>query len=539
MRMDSVVRITEDGTGLILSWPLVKVLGAAAAGYILVHVFKRNNTEAVSLGESSSVAQELGGLQSQEFLAWGSHVLQWVANYRTKCSELPVRSKVPPGYLQGLVPVAMPEEGEDWRAIMADVDRVIVPGLTHWESRHFYAYFKPHASYPSVVGELMCAGLNQMGFDWVASPACTELEVLSLQWLGQFLHLPEKLLPYGPGPGGAVIQGSAGEACVVCLLAAIERLPEEIRKNRSSMAVYTSDQGHSIVQKACMILGIGYLRTVTTEEKDSWRMTGDGLRNAMASDEKLWATKQDIIPIACVATSGTTTSCAFDDLEGVAQVCKEKNMWLHVDAAYGGAYAGLPELLPLFRGVVSVDSFCVNCHKKLLCPFDLAALYLADREPVLRALSLSPEYLKNEFSSSGTVVDYEHWQLPLGRRFRALKLWFVLRRFGQKGLQAHLRNGIKLRQLLEKKMQETSAFEICAPPSLSLLCFRLKGYSDERITTFLQAVNSEGDCFLIHSKLGGKKIIRAAFGGIEQTEADVEFLFAALVKTMSIMDANT
>jgi aromatic-L-amino-acid decarboxylase len=292
------------------------------------------------------------------------------------------------------------------------------------------------------------------------------------------------------------------------------------------MVVISSDQAHAIVTKACMVLGIHHCQVPTSHSNDYALQAAD-LRAAI---EKTIA--EGRVPIAVVATTGTTSSCAFDSLPPISAVCREfGNLWLHIDAAYGGAYACLPELAPLFAGLENVDSLVVNCHKKLLCPFDLAALYLADRRPVLNALSLQPEYLRNAASESGAVVDYEHWQLPLGRRFRALKLWFVMRRFGVEGLRRHVRRGVEHSAYFASLLAEyPDLFELAVPVSLSLVCFRLKGRSEADMQRYLANVKATGDCFVIHTKLEGRLVVRVACGGSEQSQEDVRGAFRVLLR---------
>ncbi|GMH84070.1 hypothetical protein TL16_g09807 [Triparma laevis f. inornata] len=417
--------------------------------------------------------------------------------------------------MQKGLPTSAPTVGEGWQSIMSDLDSKILPGLTHWEaSNRFFAYFKPHASYPAVLGEMLCAGLNVMGFDWIASPACTELEVVTLDWLGQFLNLPDKFLGSSEGPGGGVIQGSAGESATVVLLAAAVR-KQKAQSERTKMVVYVSDQTHAIAQKATMILGIR-CRVVKTSIENRFEMQAADLEAAIEED-----VKNGLCPIAAVATTGTTSSCAFDPLVPIAAVCKKRDLWVHVDAAYGGAYACLDKYREKFEGLEEVDSFCVNCHKKLLCPFDIAALYVANRRPILDALSLQPEYLRNAHSESGAVVDFEHWQMPLGRRFRSLKLWFVMRRFGTEGLRFHVQNGCDLADYFADLVEKDEELEISVPVSLSLVCFRWKGRGEEDQQRLLDAVKARGEAFVIHTKLDGRIVIRVACGGVEQTKEDV------------------
>lgn len=479
----------------------------------------------VSLG-NKQLTDDKPATDGDDFLQAGGALLQWIVDYRKSCRDLPVISQVPHNYLKDLLPPSAPSSPEPWGAILADLDSKIVPGLTHWEaSNRFFAYFKPHSSYPAVLGEMLCAGLNVMGFDWIASPACTELEVVTLDWLGKILNLPDTFLSSAKGPGGGVIQGSAGESCIVVLLAAVLRQGqtgdgEPIARDR--MVVYGSDQTHTIVKKACRVLGVRY-HILPTRKVDDWSLQADVVEGAVEADKAA-----GLVPIAVVGTIGTTSSCAHDDIPAIAAVCKARGLWLHIDAAYGGAYLCLAEYKHLLSGLESVDSFCVNCHKKLLCPFDLAALYLADRGPVVQALSVDSEYLRNEHSESGAVNDFENWQLPLGRRFRALKLWFVLRRFGADGMRAHVRKGVQLRRVAEELIRADPRFEIAAKPSLSLVCFRLKGQGNEAQQRLLQGVKATGLCFIIHTKLGGEVVLRLACGGVEQCADDVRRAWAVI-----------
>jgi len=479
---------------------------------------------------------------SADFVRSGVALLKWLVDYRTSaCRRFPVLSQAKPNQLRDTLPTAAPEQPEPFSAIISDMTTKIVPGLTHWEnSAAFFAYFKPHSSFPAVLGELVCAGLNVMGFDWIASPACTELEVVTLDWLGRLLRLPEKFLSSSPGPGGGVIQTSAGEASIVVLLAATRAAqrrdapvgaPDEAGGTdvgRERCVVYTSDQTHAIIKKACMVLGLR-CRALPTAAADGFALRGTTLATAVAAD-----VEKGLTPVAVIGTSGTTTSCAFDPLPDLADVCDAHGLWLHVDAAYGGAYACLGELSPRFAGVERAHSFCVNAHKKLLCPFDLACLYVADRTPLLAALSLTPEYLRNAPSEAGAVVDFEHWQLGLGRRFRALKLWFVLRRFGAVGIREHVRRGIALAGRFADGVLASDMLELAAPPSLSLVCFRLRApealsaaADDQLQRALLEEVKARG-VFIIHSRLGGRLILRFACGGVEQREAEVDAAFAVV-----------
>jgi aromatic-L-amino-acid decarboxylase len=506
-------------------------VGAAAAAAVVAALQLRPKSKPSTDPALRSAEDEpgagVGAEDGDDFQAAGRHLLQWIVSYREgTVRDRPVVSTVKPNYLAEMLPAEAPVNEEYWPDIFKDLDTAIVPGLTHWESSSkFFAYFKPHASYPAVLGEMLCAGLNVMGFDWIASPACTELEVVVCDWLAKFLHLPNKFLNLGEGPGGSVIQGSAGEAAIVAFLAALGAVQKnppllagygKASTARENMVVFASDQAHAIVKKACMVLGIGHCRIIETTETDRYALSPLALREAIEEELSLGRA-----PVAIVATTGTTSSCAFDPIEDIGRVAAEFSIWLHIDAAYGGAYACLPQLQHLFNGLEACDSFVVNCHKKLLCPFDISVLYVADRRPILDALSLQPEYLKNAASESGAVVDYEHWQLPLGRRFRALKLWFVFRRFGQKKMIQHLQQGLDLSEYFANMLTKCPEFELVVPISLSLVCFRLRNQPEEVQKELLDRVKATGDCFIIHTKLSGRIVLRFACGGIEQSREDV------------------
>jgi aromatic-L-amino-acid/L-tryptophan decarboxylase len=360
-------------------------------------------------------------------------------------------------------------------------------------------------------------------------------------------HIPQHRYLIDTIAGGSVIQGSAGEAAIVAFLAAITKKTTSVRQrlfqsdgtcfptfcSRDNMVVFSSDQAHAIVKKACMVLGIGHHRVIPTSKENNFAMNSEDLRDAVSEELAMGR-----LPVAVVATTGTTSSCAFDPVQAIADVCKEFGVWLHIDAAYGGAYACVPELQPLFSGLQQVDSFVVNCHKKLLCPFDIAALYVADRGPVLQALSLQPEYLRNAASESGAVVDYEHWQLPLGRRFRALKLWFVFRRYGTDKIRLHLEKGLALSAYFSSLLmgeESEQLFELAVPVSLSLVCFRLKGRSEEDQKRFLYNIKATGDCFIIHTKLADRMVLRFACGGLEQSREDVYNAFKVILRVAKEM----
>jgi len=532
-------------------------------------------------GVAHSLAAALEADSPEAFRRNGHALVDWVASYRERCSELPVRSMVSPGYLQELLPAEAPEVGEPWEAIMRDVDRAILPGLTHCESGRFFAYFKAHAAYASVLGELLAAGLNVMGFNWIASPACTELEILTLNWLGKALGLPEEFLlrdqhrpaaatsatSSGGAFGGGVIQGSSGEAVIVVMLAAQSRAlkqaaaaaaaasgggedpeaegfveTEEWRKKTiSRFVVYVSDQAHAIVQKGCVVLGIPMcrLRVLPTELADAYSLRPEVLSGAMKAD-----IVAGLLPLMVVPTVGSRSTTALDPIGLLADAARSAaasagsaiQPWVHVDAAYGGSYAVCEEFRYIFEGIERADSLAVNAHKKLLVNFDCCALWVKDRRPLLESLSLgglTPEALRNPATGTGSCVDYKDWQLPLGRRFRALKLWCVMRSLGTQGLQAHLRNGVRLAIAFEAKVRAHPDFEVYVERKMALVCFRLRpprlvgsgGSEQERANELNQALqdrlDARGKVFLIHAKVSGSIVLRMAIGGLDHTDEDI------------------
>lgn len=316
----------------------------------------------------------------------------------------------------------------------------------------------------------------------------------------------------------------------MAFLAALTSVQANRTVRREDMVVLASDQAHAIVQKACMILGIGHCHIIATKAENCYSLSPSDVR--LAIEEEIFNGR---VPIVIVATTGTTSSCAFDPIQKIGEIAQEFKVWLHIDAAYGGSYACLPQLQHLFEGLDLCDSFVVNCHKKLLCPFDISVLFVGDRRPILNALSLQPEYLKNAASESGAVVDYEHWQLPLGRRFRALKLWFVFRRFGQAKMRQHLQQGLDLSAYFAALLSECPEFEIVVPVSLSLVCFRLKNKPDSVQVEFLTRVKATGNCFIIHTKLSDRVVFRFACGGLEQSKEDVFKGWSVIKREVDLM----
>jgi aromatic-L-amino-acid/L-tryptophan decarboxylase len=452
-----------------------------------------------------------------EFRRYGRDVVEWIAGYLERVERLPVLSRVAPGDIRARLPAAAPEEGEPFEAILADVDRVLLPGITHWQSPNFYAYFPGNASGPAVLGELLSAGLGVQGMLWATSPACTELETHVLDWLADLLGLPEQFT--SRGAGGGVIQDTASSATLCALLAARERATDGVTNARGvagPLAVYASTQAHSSVEKAVGIAGLGrdQLRAVPVD--DAFALRPEALERAIVADRAA-----GITPVMVVATVGTTSSAAVDPVPAIGQVCRRQGVWLHVDAALAGSAAVCPELRWLHEGLEHADSYGVNPHKWLLTNFDCDAFYVADRAALLRALSVLPEYLRNQATESGAVIDYRDWQIPLGRRFRALKLWFVIRWYGANGLRRHIRHHVGLARAFADRVAADPRFEIVAPVRLSLVCFRLRA-GDDASRRLLEQLNASGELYLTHTRLAGRFALRLALGGTLTQRRHVE-----------------
>eukprot|EP00899_Mesostigma_viride_P019632 jgi/Mesvir1/27670/Mv07392-RA.1 len=469
-----------------------------------------------------------------------------------------------PGYLKPLIPSSAPEEGEDWDTIMADVRDKIMPGVTHWQSPAFFAYFPANSSYPGLLGEMLSGALNVIGFSWISSPAATELETIALDWLGQLLRLPAEFLSEGSsGRGGGVIQGTASESTLVALLAARARALHRLREQHASsggqegggaaawdealastrLVAYTSDQAHSSVKKACMIAGIRHFRALPTTASTGFALSPEVLEEAVRED-----LQQGLLPCFLCATLGTTSSTAVDPLGPLGAIAAAHGMWTHVDAAYAGSACICPEHRHHLDGVEVTDSFCMNAHKWLLTNFDCSAMWVKDSRFLLQALSLQPEFLRNKASDAGVVVDYKDWQVPLGRRFRALKLWFVMRSYGAKGLRRYIRSHVAMAAGLEATVTADPRFRLVAKREFALVCFCLRargagggandsagggagsGNEEEAAINraLLDAVNATGKLFLTHTVIGGVYSLRMAIGGARVTQEDVDAAWSVI-----------
>lgn len=466
-------------------------------------------------------------MESAEFRKCAKELVDYVADYLDTVRDRPVLPDVQPGYLRDLLPVSAPEKPEQWEDILHDVERVIMPGMTHWNSPHFHSYFPTANSYPSMCADILGSALSCIGFTWIASPACTELEMVMMDWLGKALKLPEDFLFESGGTGGGVIQGTASESTLVALLAARSRtLALSKGAKLENLVAYASDQSHSSVERAAL-LGAVRIRLLATDEDLSLR--GHTLAKAIEEDRG----KGDI-PFLVIGTLGTTNTCAFDNIKEIGKICVEEKLWFHIDAAYAGSAFLCPEFRPLLDGVEYADSYNFNPHKWMLVNFDCSAMWVKNSLYLTEAFSVNPTYLKHE--NEGQIPDYRHWQIPLGRRFRALKFWFVFRLYGVEGLRKHIREQVKLAKEFEQLVLADPQFEVVGPVTMGLVCFRLKG-SDPLNESFLKTVNDRRRITITPTKVRGRFIQRFAICSRFTTSPDVVFAFkelqkvAALVKT--------
>ena len=451
-----------------------------------------------------------------EFRRWGHAVIDWIADYQTRVESFPVLAQVQPGDIRKALPEHPPEGGEAFDTVLADLEKIILPGITHWQSPNFFAFFPGNASGPAILGELLSSGLAVQGMLWVTSPACTELETHVLDWLIELLGLPKSF--HSSGQGGGVIQDSASSATLCALLAARERTTAG-RANRGGcdgrLTAYASNQAHSSVEKAVGIAGLGrdQLRLIEVDER--FAMRTEKLLKAIQRDRSEGRT-----PCFVCATVGTTSSGAVDPVPEIGRICREHGLWLHVDAAMAGTAAICPEFRHLQTGVEAADSYCFNPHKWMFTNFDCDCFYVADRAALTGALGIQPEYLRNAATGSGSVTDYRDWQVPLGRRFRALKLWCVLRHYGAEGLRQHIRRHVELAQTLAGWIRDDPRFELAMTPVLNLVCFchRSGDSFNERL---LRQLNAGGRLYLTHARLAGRFVLRLCVGQAHTEERHV------------------
>lgn len=477
----------------------------------------RRVTKEKASNDDSLSQQKSFHMRPEEFRRYGHAVVDWIADYQTRVESFPVMSRVKPGEIRALLPKNPPAQGEPFETLLRDIDRVILPGVTHWQSPNWFGYFPCNASGPGILGDLLSSGLGVQGMLWSTSPACTELETHVMDWLVGMLGLPEKFM--SSSSGGGVIQDTASSAALCALLAARERATNYLSNKKGCdgrMVAYVSTQTHSSLQKAAMIAGIGVDNLRAIEVDDKFAMRPGALASQIDADRRAGLT-----PFFVCATIGTTSSNAMDPLIPIGEVCRKYGLWLHVDAAMVGTAMLCPEFRHLQKGVAFAVSYNFNPHKWMFTNFDCSCFWVSDRKALIQTLSILPEYLKNQATESGAVIDYRDWHIQLGRRFRALKLWFVIRHYGVEGLQHHVREHVRLAQQFAGWVKNDERFELAAPAPLSLVCFRHKA-GDTASHLIMDRLNQSGGLFLTHTKLSGKLTLRLSVGQTNTQARHVE-----------------
>lgn len=471
------------------------------------------------------MADESGDMPVEEFRQSGHQLVDWVADFLSRINDIPAFPEVQPGDIRSKLPAAPPFNGEAMENILPDIDRVVMPGMAHWNHPSCFAYFNSSGSGPGILGELLSAAFNVNSMLWHSCPSATELEEVTLDWLRQMLHLPQEFR-------GVIYDG--GSTSTMNAIAAAREQLADLRIRELGLAgrpevprlrIYTSEHGHSSIDKAALALGLGLESVRRVAVDDAYRMQPLALAEAVCEDRRA-----GILPFCVVGTVGTTSCTSIDPIAEIAGICEREQLWLHVDAAHGGAAAILPEMQSVIEGWERADSIVVNPHKWLFVPLDLSVLYTRKRDVLHRAFSLTPEYLRTE--KGDEVTNFMDYGISLGRRFRALKLWFVLRYFGSEGLAGRIRKHIALAGQFAEQVDAHPDFERLAPVPLSTVCFRAHpaGMDDDESLNqlneqLLQAINHSGRAFLSHTKLSGRYVLRLVISQLRTEESHVNQLW--------------
>ncbi len=461
-----------------------------------------------------------------EFRKSAHQMVDWMADYLDQIEKYPVKSQVEPGEILGQLPESAPSEGEVFEKIFKDFEDIIMPGITHWQSPSFHAYFPGNSSFPSLLGEMLTSTLAAQCMIWETSPSAAELEECVLNWLKEAMGLPLNFK--------GVIQDTASTATLSAILTAREQASDykinsagfESNKYR----VYCSEETHSSIEKAVKIAGLGKSNLVKIKVDEQLRMDPHDLQRVILEDRN-----SGMIPVCVVATIGTTGTCAVDPLEAIAKITSSNNIWLHVDAAFAGTALLLEEYSWMIQGLEQADSFVFNPHKWMLTNFDCTAYYIKDEDALIRTFEVLPEYLKTK--TRGEVNDYRDWGIPLGRRFRSLKLWFVIRSFGLKGIREKIATHIALAQQFESRINLSTDFEVLIPRSLNLVCFRYNpgDIDNESLNELnhqlIERLNASGKIYLTHTKIRGDYTVRMVIGQTNVTSEHIENSWAIIQET--------
>ncbi|NWT95215.1 DCHS decarboxylase, partial [Urocynchramus pylzowi] len=459
-------------------------------------------------------------MEPEEYRQRGKEMVDYICQYLSNVRERRVTPDVQPGYMRAQLPDSAPMDPDSWENIFGDIEKIIMPGVVHWQSPHMHAYFPALTSWPSLLGDMLADAINCLGFTWASSPACTELEMNVMDWLAKMLGLPDQFLHHHPNSvGGGVLQSTVSESTLVALLAARKNKILEMKVSEpdtdesslnSRLVAYASDQAHSSVEKAGLI---SLVKIKFLPVDDNFSLRGETLKKAIAEDRR-----KGLVPVFVCATLGTTGVCAFDNLSELGPVCDAEGLWLHIDAAYAGTAFVCPEFRLFLDGIEYADSFTFNPSKWMMVHFDCTGFWVKDKYKLHQTFSVNPVYLRH--ANSGAAIDFMHWQIPLSRRFRSLKLWFVLRSFGVKKLQAHVRQGTETAKFFESLVKSDPLFEIPAKRHLGLVVFRLKGpnWLTEKL---LKELSSSGRIFLIPATICDKFIIRFTVTSQFTTREDI------------------
>lgn len=460
----------------------------------------------------------------EEFKLHGHALIDWIAEYLEGVEQYPVAGLVQPGDIRASLPEHPPTEREPFDHVMADIDRLLMPGITHWQHPSFFAYFPGNTGYAAILGDLAAAGLGVQGMSWVTSPACTEVETLMMDWMQELLGLPEKFRSTS-ATGGGVIQGSASEATLSSILAARWRATGgavNVDGDTSTLVAYATSQAHSSIEKGLRIAGVGTSQIRIVPHDEHFAMRPDELQRMIAADRAA-----GLHPFWVCATRGTTSSMAFDPVADIGRITQAEGMWLHVDAAMSGIGALAPEFRWLNDGMEWADSYCTNPHKWMGVNFDCDLFYTSDRAALLGALSILPEYLRSKAAEAGAAIDYRDWQIPLGRRFRSLKLWFTIRTGGAADAVDMIRRHVALTQEFATWVAADDRFEIVAPHPMNLVCFRLTA-GDAATDALIERANASGRALFTRTVLDGTVACRVSIGGRTTERRHVEAAWALL-----------
>merc|ERR1719232_498205 len=461
-------------------------------------------------------------MDSTQFKVCGNEMINYIVDYLDDVEHRRVTPDVRPGYLRELLPGSAPQDPESFDDIMRDVEDKIMVGMTHWQHPRFHAYFSSGNSYPSILADMLSDAIGCIVFSWAAGPSCTELETIMLDWMGQMLGLPSSFLSSAEGSiGGGVIQSSASECILDALLAARANAVKDIKAKSggelkdaeilSKLVAYCSKEAHSCVEKASMI---GFVKIRILEPDSNNQLTGEILRAAMEEDMAA-----GLHPFFVTAVLGSTGLCSFDRVDEIGPLCREVGAWLHVDGSYAGNSFICPEMRYLMAGIEYADSFNINPNKWMLVSFDCSCMWVKDKHKFTQGMVVDPLYLQH--SNSVSTIDYRHWGVPLSRRFRALKLWFVIRSYGVAGLQEYIRNHCRLAKLFESKVLQDARFRVVNDVKVGLVCFKLKGSNDLN-RKLLDSINESGRLHMVPTYMKGEYVIRFAVCAEKATEDDMD-----------------